>query len=75
MIIDKKLTWTVKSKLEREDGKIVINLAPTAPEGVEYSSPSEGIFITCAATECILTVGQIIDGIIVAQYDDGVIPE
>jgi len=73
-IIDKKLTWTVKSKLEREDGKVVVNFVPTAPEGIEYSSPSEGIFVTVLATECVLSVGQTIEGILVAQVDDGVTP-
>ena len=73
MIIDKKLSWTVKSKLEREDGKVVVNLVPTVPEGIEYSSPSEGIFITVPVTECILDVGDVVEGILVAQADDGTI--
>jgi hypothetical protein len=73
MMIEKKLTWTVKSKLEREDGKVVINLVPTTPEGIEYSSPSEGIFVTAPVSECTLSVGDIIEGPTVAQYDDGVI--
>lgn len=73
MLIDKKLSWTVASKTERSDGTVVVNLVPTAPEGVEYSSPGEGIFITVATVECALSVGQVIEGITVAQYDDGTV--
>lgn len=72
MLIDKKLNWTVASKTERSDGKVVINFVPTVPEGVEYSSPGEGIFITVKTSECVLEVGQVVEGIVVAQVEDGV---
>jgi len=71
-IVDKKLNWTVASKTERSDGKVVINFIPETPEGIEYSSPSEGIFITVPLAECILSVGQVVEGIVVAQVDDGI---
>lgn len=74
MLRDKKLSWTVRSKFERDDGKVVLNLIPSVPEGIEYSSPGEGIFITVPVSECILSVGDVIEGITVAQYDDGVTP-
>ena len=72
MLIDKKITWTVASKTERSDGKVVLQLTANAPEGVEFSSPSEGIFVTVPVGECILNVGQTVEDLAVAQYDDGV---
>jgi len=71
-IIEKKLSWTVKSKME-EGGQVTVNLVATTPEGVTFASPSEGIFLVMQKDQCTLEVDQIIEGIVVAQYDDTIL--
>lgn len=73
-LVDQKLNWTVASKKERLDGKAVVNLTPTTPEGIEFASPSEGIFLIIPKDICTLEVGQVIEGIVVARVDDGQTP-
>ena len=75
MIIDKKLSWTVKSKLEMANQKVVVNLVPNVPEDVEYSSPGEGIFITVPKDQCVVNVGDVVEGILVAQVEVPDVPE
>lgn len=70
MLINRKVTWEVASKTEKADGKVVLQLTPNAPEGVEYSSPGEGIFLTISAgVECTVDVNQAIEDLTVAQVE------
>lgn len=68
MMIEKR-SWTVKSKLEMANQKVVVNLVPNVPEDVEYSSPSDGMFITVQKDQCALNVGNVVEGILVAQVE------
>jgi hypothetical protein len=71
MIIDKKISFGIAEKTEKMDGTTLIKLIPSAPEGVQWASPAE-VFVVVQTEECALELGGTYDGLVVAQYDDGV---
>jgi hypothetical protein len=70
MLIDKKLNFEVKTKTESLN-TITLQLTPLPDEGIQYASPSEGIFVIVPKDQVILNVGDIVLGLIVGQFDDG----
>ncbi|MFZ2538855.1 MAG: hypothetical protein WAX04_08125 [Oscillospiraceae bacterium] len=73
MLTDKKVQYKVESITENADGTMLIRFTRIMPEGVEWASPSDPSMVIVQKNEHHLSVGQIIDGPIVAQVDDGVV--
>ena len=73
MIIEKRITFTV-IEITDKGNTVLLKFTPNMPEDVVWSSPGDPLFVTVNKEENYLAVGDVFDGPVVAQYDDG-IPE
>ncbi|WP_041274638.1 hypothetical protein [Desulforamulus reducens] len=72
MIIDKKITFEV-TEITDKGSTVLLKFIPTMPEGTTWDSPSDPLFVTVPKDQNILSVGDVFDGPVIAQYDDGVV--
>jgi hypothetical protein len=73
-IIEKRITFTVQEITDKGE-TVLIKFIPTMPDGVTWGSPGDPLFVTVNKEENYLAVGDVFDGPVVAQIDDGVLEE
>lgn len=70
MTIEKKIIFEVK-EITDKGNTALIKFAPIMPEGTEWSSPGDPLFVTVAKAENYLEVGDTFDGPVIAKIEDG----
>lgn len=80
MFVEKKIQYQVESVTENADETMLIKFSRIIPEGVQWASPSDPFMVLVRKSEHYLSVGEVVDGPIIALLDDGlpaepVVPE
>lgn len=71
MVTEKKISFEVE-EITDKGATILIKFSPIIPEGVEWGSPGEPLFVVVHKEENYLAVGDVFEGAVIAKIDDGV---
>lgn len=71
-LVDKKITFMVE-EITDKGSTVLLKFTPTMPTGTTWDSPGDSLFVTVPKEENIYAVGDVFDGPVIAQFDDGVV--